>query len=189
MRRLPTPNTISRSLFETDPMHTCCVENSCFDEYDRVAASAVMYLENGYTLAQALHKALQDSFGEELTVGRDLSHTLALIEPLACDYAAESPGSYHIEIGGRWYKEYLLTFSHTGPITVRVNFEQSSAWVAERRMQPQDINSLIDPLTGDFLIAMTFDEHLFELTRIYLSLTKKTLTIHARQPKDELREG
>jgi hypothetical protein len=32
---------------------------------------------------------------------------------------------------------------------------------------------------------MTFDDHLFELTRVDLSLTRKVLTIHARRPTDE----
>lgn len=189
MRGVPTTNTISRALFEADPMHTCCVENACFDEYDRVAAGAVAYLENGYTLSQALHKALLDSFGPELTAGRDLSHVLALMELPAGHYGKELADSYHNEIEGRWYKEYLLTFSETGTIKVRVKFEQSNPWIAERRMQPQEISSLIDPQTGDFLTAMTFDDCLFELTKVDLSLARKTLTIHARQPKEKPTEG
>lgn len=189
MRGVPTTNTISRALFEADPMHTCCAENACFDEYDRVAAGAVAYLENGYTLAQALHKALQDSFGTELAAGRDLSRVLTLVEMPTDHHAAEFVDQYHNEIGGRWYKEYLLTFSETGTIKVRVKFEQSNPWIAERRMQPQEISSLIDPQTGDFLTAMTFDDCLFELTRVDLSLARKTLTIHARQPKEMPTEG
>ncbi|WP_303292336.1 hypothetical protein [Marinobacter sp. SS5-14b] len=31
--------SISRALFEFDPMRTCCKENDCFDEYDRAAES------------------------------------------------------------------------------------------------------------------------------------------------------
>lgn len=96
MRGVPTTNTISRALFEADPMHTCCAENACFDEYDRVAAGAVTYLENGYTLAQALHKALQDSFGTELVAGRDLSRVLALVEMPTDHHAAEFVGQYHV---------------------------------------------------------------------------------------------
>lgn len=184
MRPLPTPSTISRVLFEIDPMHTCCRESACFDEYDRVAADAALYLENGHALGEALHQALQDSFGFELTRGRDLSRVLAMIESPASHAAAE-PVPYHSEIDGRGYREYLLTFSDTGPIRVRVKFAQEMARIAERRMKPQEINSLIDPRTGDFFTAMTFDEHLFELTRIDLSLTRKTLTIHARQPGEE----
>jgi len=189
MHPLPTPNTISRALFETDPMHTCCAENACFDEYGRVAAGAVSYMENGYTLAQALHKALQDWFGIELTAGRDLSHVLALVEIPTDHRAAEIVDQYHNEIGAHWCKEYLLTFSETGTIKVRVKFEQSDPWIAERRMQPQEISSLIDPTTGDFLTVMTFDGNPFELTRIDLSLTRKTLTIHARPPTENSTVG
>lgn len=185
MRGVPTTNTISRALFEADPMHTCCAENACFEEYDRVAADAAAHLEKGYTLHQALHKALRDSFGPELTAGRDLSHILALVELPAGHDGKEQTDSYHNEIEGRWYKEYLLTFSETGTIKVRVKFEQTNPWIAERRMQPQEISSLIDHETGDFLTAMTFDDCLFELTRVDLSLTRKTLTIYARQPREE----
>lgn len=184
MRPLPTPSTISKALFETDPMHTCCAENACFDEYDRVATEAAMHLQSGLTLAPALRKALQDAFGAELMAGRDLSRVLAMIESPTGDSLVE-PALYHDQIQRHCHREYLLTFSDTGPIKVRVKFEKSPASIAERRMEPQQINSLIDPRTDDFVTAMTFDEHLFELTRIDLSLTRKTLTLHARQPTSQ----
>lgn len=183
MESLPTANVISQALFQADPMRTCCAENECYDEYDRVAASAEMYLEEGYTLAQALHKALRDSFGIELTADRNLSPALALIDPAAIHQPAQKEVQFHNEIDGRWFKEYLLTFSESGPIKVRVKFEKSSGSIASRRMHAHEINQLIDPDTGDFLTAMTFDEHLFEMTRIDLSLARKTLTIYARSPK------
>lgn len=47
MESLPTASVISQALFQADPMRTCCVENECYDEYDRVAASAEIYLEEG----------------------------------------------------------------------------------------------------------------------------------------------
>jgi len=189
MRGVPTTNTISRALFEADPMHTCCAENACFDEYDRVAAGAVTYLENGYTLPQALHKALRDWFGLELAGGRDLSPVLASIELSTDLRAADSEWGFEDEIGDRKYKEYYLTFSNKGSIKVRVKFEKSTAQLADMRMQPQNITALIDPETGDFITAMTFDDHLFELTRVDLSLARKTLTIHARQPREMPAEG
>lgn len=183
MESLPTANVISQALFQADPMRTCCVENECYDEYDRVAASAEMYLEEGYTLAQALHKALRDSFGKELTTGRNLSPALALIDHAAVHQPTQDEVQYHNEIDGRWYKEYLLTFSESGPIKVRVKFEKSFGSIVSRRMHAHEINQLIDPDTGDFLTAMTFDDHLLEMTRIDLSLARKTLTIYARSPK------
>lgn len=183
MKPLPTANVISQALFQTDPMRTCCVENACYDEYDRVAASAGLYLEEGYTLAQALNKALRDSFGAEFASGRDVSSVVAFIDPSAIHQSAQVKAECHNEIGGQWYKEYLLTFSETGPIRVRVKFEKSFDFVTSRRMHAHEINQLIDTDTGDFLTAMTFDEHLLEITRIDLSLAKKTLTIYARSPK------
>jgi hypothetical protein len=164
-------------------MRTCCVENACYDEYDRVAASAEVYLEEGYTLVQALNKALRDSFGAELASSRDVSSVVELIGPSALHQTALIKAQYHSEIGGQWYKEYLLTFSETGPIMVRVKFEKSLGSITSRRMHAHEINQLIDPETGDFLTAMTFDDHLLEMTRIDLSLAKKTLTIYARSPK------
>ncbi|MFG0724001.1 hypothetical protein ACF8PU_20375 [Pseudomonas sp. GLN_6] len=183
MEWIPSANVISQALFQIDPMRTCCVENACYDEYDRVAASAEVYLEKGYTLAQALNKALRDSFGAELASGRDVSSVVAFIDPSAIHQSAQVKAEYHNEIDGQWYKEYLLTFSETGPITVRVKFEKSFDFITSRRMHAHEINQLIDPDTGDFLTAMTFDDHLLEMTRIDLSLAKKTLTIYARSPK------
>ena len=183
MESLPTANVISQALFQADPMRTCCVENECYDEYGRVAASAEAYLEEGYTLAQALHKALRDSFGEELVTGRNLLPALALIDHAAAHEHARDEVQYHNEIDGRWYKEYFLSFSDSGPIKVRVKFEKSFGSIVSRQMHAHEINQLIDPDTGDFFTAMTFDDHLLEMTRIDLSLARKTLTIYARSPK------
>lgn len=95
MESLPTASVISQALFQADPMRTCCVENECYDEYDRVAASAEIYLEEGYTLAQALHKALRDSFGIELMTGRNLSPALALIDHAAVHQPTQDEVQYH----------------------------------------------------------------------------------------------
>ncbi len=40
-----TTENLSSSLFHLDPMHTCCVENDCFDEYDRVASCIVQRVQ------------------------------------------------------------------------------------------------------------------------------------------------
>ncbi|MCL7744276.1 hypothetical protein LV476_04830 [Guyparkeria hydrothermalis] len=74
----PTTNTmnwqqVSRILFETDPMHTACKENDCFDEYDRVARGVIAEIENGVTLDGALEQVLGDWFGQELIESRDLA--------------------------------------------------------------------------------------------------------------------
>lgn len=64
---------VSRALFETDPMHTACKENDCFDEYNHVARGVVAEIEGGATPDAALKTVLGDWFGEELLATRDLS--------------------------------------------------------------------------------------------------------------------
>lgn len=174
---------ISRALFETDPMHTCCVENECLDEYDRVAVTASEYIKQGYSLSQALHQALCDSFGLELAAGRDLSPILARLQPLLVGSDMPSHSEHYTAIEGPPYKEYLETFSDSGPIKVKVKFDQGPSWIGERRMRPDEITSLIDPETGGFVTVMSFDDHPHEITRIDLSLVRKTLTIYARAPE------
>ena len=63
---------VSRALFETDPMHTACRENDCFDEYDRVARDVVAEIDDGATVRVALQRALVTWFGAELLESRDL---------------------------------------------------------------------------------------------------------------------
>ena len=57
-------------------MHTCCKENDCFDEYDRVARDVVAEIENGAELDAALETALGAWFGEDLVASRDLTPTV-----------------------------------------------------------------------------------------------------------------
>jgi hypothetical protein len=52
---------ISQALFEFDPMNTCCKENQCFDEYDRIAEVVEGRLRQGFTLKQALVLELGES--------------------------------------------------------------------------------------------------------------------------------
>jgi len=53
---------ISRALFEFDPMNTCCKENDCFDEYDKVAEVVVQRLFEGESLKQALPAVISEWF-------------------------------------------------------------------------------------------------------------------------------
>lgn len=181
----PDAEQISRALFETDPMHTCCVENECWDEYDTVAVQAAGYLADGCNLRQALHKALQDSFGAELIAGRDLSAALARLGT----GSATQDGRHRAEGNGRPYPEYLETFSDVGPIKVRVRFAEGPAWISGRRMRAEEIASLIDAATGDFFTEMTFDDSPHQITRIELSLLRNTLTLHARALEPERTEN
>lgn len=58
-----TVESLSNWLFDTDPAHTCCKENDCFDEYDYIAATAVDFMDSGDKPQAALDKALALWFG------------------------------------------------------------------------------------------------------------------------------
>jgi len=53
---------ISRTLYLHDPMNTCCVENECHDEYDRVALGITERLASGQDLKTATHDEFFDWF-------------------------------------------------------------------------------------------------------------------------------
>ena len=74
---------VSWALFETDPMHTACKENDCFDEYDRVARDVVAEIENGAELNAALETALGAWFGEDLVGSCDLTPIVEQLNTLA----------------------------------------------------------------------------------------------------------
>jgi hypothetical protein len=71
---------ISKVLFETDPMNTCCKENDCFDEYDKVAEDVAQRLWEGESLKQALQAEISEWFfdGDEFDEKR-LEPTLQLL--------------------------------------------------------------------------------------------------------------
>ncbi len=58
---------INHALYTTDPMHTCCVENDCKDEYYAIAEATVNYMLKGESQRQALTHALEDNFGDLVT--------------------------------------------------------------------------------------------------------------------------
>ncbi|SOB74892.1 hypothetical protein SAMN04488490_0432 [Marinobacter sp. LV10R510-11A] len=72
-----TTDQISRALFENDPMNTCCKENDCFDEYDRVAVDVAQCLEAGSTLKDALAGAINEWFYD----GEDMPKSESIVEP------------------------------------------------------------------------------------------------------------
>jgi len=63
MNRHLTTDQISRALFESDPMHTCCKENDCYDEYDYVAEDVSKRLQKGQDLAPALQPVINELEG------------------------------------------------------------------------------------------------------------------------------
>jgi hypothetical protein len=53
---------ISKALFEADPMNTCCKENDCYGEYDRVAEAIEDRLKEGQSLKQAFTTEISEWF-------------------------------------------------------------------------------------------------------------------------------
>lgn len=74
--------------------------------------------------------------------------------------------------------EYLLVFSTEGEFIVKVKFKGGFGNVADRRIDPEQIGSLIDASTGTFVTEMTFDEHPFRIQKYEIDLKKKIFTIH-----------
>lgn len=73
-----TAKAIAAVLFELDPMSTCCKENNCRDEYDRIALGITSKMKAGRTM----EFALQDQFNfwfefnlDEHTISR-LTHEI-----------------------------------------------------------------------------------------------------------------
>lgn len=79
MTNLSDWQPLSRALYRTDPMNTCCQVNNALDEYNRIAMCMVDRVAAGSRLEDALYSTLEDWFGEESLSGRDLSSTLAAI--------------------------------------------------------------------------------------------------------------
>ena len=61
---------INHALYITDPMHTCCVENDCKDEYYAIAEATVNYMLKGESQRQAIEHALKDSFDDLVTLAK-----------------------------------------------------------------------------------------------------------------------
>lgn len=61
-----TTARLSKVLFETDPMHTACAENDCFDEYDSVAEWTINLMEKGMAFDAALHQVFSEFFFEDM---------------------------------------------------------------------------------------------------------------------------
>lgn len=78
--------------------------------------------------------------------------------------------------------EYLLLFSNSGDITVKVVFKDYKGQVAEQSMSPDEVNKLT---TKDgFLKSMTFDEWPFKILKYEINPICNELTIHACQLED-----
>lgn len=68
-----TTARLSQVLYEADPMHTSCMENDCFDEYDYIAEWTVQLMEKGMPFDAALHQVISEMFFEDMINNIDFS--------------------------------------------------------------------------------------------------------------------
>lgn len=76
--------------------------------------------------------------------------------------------------------EYLALFSNTGNITIQVRFKDSDSSVSEQKMDVGEVQKLISPDGKSFISKMRFDDHLAEIERIEMSISKSRIILHAR---------
>ncbi|MEH6387774.1 MAG: hypothetical protein V7772_07865 [Pseudomonas profundi] len=76
MSNLPSCAALNQALFLADLMHTCCVENDCHDEYERIAAGVFERLQQGQPLEPALRDELGEWFDVEMASRVDLNPIL-----------------------------------------------------------------------------------------------------------------
>lgn len=80
MSNQPSFAALNQALFLADPMHTCCVENDCHDEYERIAAGVLERLQAGQLLEPALRAELGEWFDVEMADRVDLNAVLAPLQ-------------------------------------------------------------------------------------------------------------
>lgn len=78
MEQRYTAAQVSKALFEMDPVNTCCKENECPDEYDRVAQTIVDELILNPT--QSLHFAMVQSIRESFFDGEP--YNTSILQPV-----------------------------------------------------------------------------------------------------------
>lgn len=83
------------------------------------------------------------------------------------------------------HNEYSLLFSNSGTTRVQVKFQNFNGTISTRKMNPEEITQLISSDGRGFISSMTFDEWLFEVYKYEIDPIGNTLTIYARQNKDE----
>ena len=76
--------------------------------------------------------------------------------------------------------EYLALFSNTGNITIHVRFKDSDSSVSDQKIDAGEIQKLISPDGKSFISKMRFDDHLAEIERIEMSISKSRIILHAR---------
>lgn len=81
--------------------------------------------------------------------------------------------------------EYLLLFSNSGTTKVQVKFQNFNGTISTRKMNPEEITQLISSDGKGFISSMTFDEWLFDVYKYEIDPIENTLTVYARQNKNE----
>ena len=76
--------------------------------------------------------------------------------------------------------EYLALFSNTGNITIQVRFKDSDSSISDQKIDAGEIQKLISSDGKSFISKMRFDDHLAEIERIEMSISKSRIILHAR---------
>lgn len=78
--------------------------------------------------------------------------------------------------------EYLILFSNqnNGDIEVVVKFKNYNGYIRNAKISASEFEKLINPENGEFYTKMTFDEHLFEVTKYEINPINKKITIHVQ---------
>ncbi|MBG22742.1 MAG: hypothetical protein CMF22_04695 [Idiomarinaceae bacterium] len=85
---------LSETLYHLDPANTCCNENKCFDEYDRIARSVIYSEHDGTPFSEALPEIMIASFGRDAFDHKTIN---TLSEIVAKDIAASIAGGGAIQ--------------------------------------------------------------------------------------------
>lgn len=73
---------LSKALFESDPMNTCCKSNDCFDEYDRIALDIIDSIEQGLTISDSCFYQLGHWFHYGLVSDDKVNQVLSSLSKL-----------------------------------------------------------------------------------------------------------
>ena len=76
--------------------------------------------------------------------------------------------------------EYLTLFTNTGNFTIQVRFKNSYSSVATQKMKADEIKNLLNLDGESFITKMRFDDHLAEIEKIDVSISKNRIILHAR---------
>lgn len=76
--------------------------------------------------------------------------------------------------------EYLLLFSQSGSVDVRVEFEGHGAQMPNRKMAPSEIAALVADGGTRFVDRMTFDDWPFSISKYEIDPANNRLTIFAK---------